>query len=151
MALMSQITGNSSGPTNELNRPSTFFQRADWLGFGLATLVALVVYLGTLAPEVTLEYSGFVSTSANYAGVAYPPGYPVWTLYSWLFVKLLPFGSIASRVAAGSAVATALACGLVALMVSSGGPLLLDNSTAYIQLRNRTRTCVESSADLWRR
>ena len=44
----------------------------------------LAVYLLTLAPEVTLRYSGILATSAKYGGVAYPPGFPVWTLYSWL-------------------------------------------------------------------
>ena len=116
---------NASGP---------FFQPSDWLSLGFTVLGAVVIYLATLAPEVTLEYSGFVSTSANYAGVTYPPGYPVWTLYSWLFVKLLPFSNIACRVAGGSAVAAALACGLVALIVSRGGALLLDNSPAYTYL-----------------
>ena len=108
-----------------------FFQRTDWLSFGLTTLVALAVYLSTLAPEVTLEFSGLLSTSAMYAGVAHPPGYPVWTLYSWLFVKLLPCSNIAWRVAVGSAMAAALACGLVALMVSRAGTLLLETTPAF--------------------
>jgi hypothetical protein len=72
-----------------------FFQRTDWLSFGLTAVVVLVVYLRTLAPEVTLRYSGVLSTSAKYAGVPQPPGYPVWTLYSWLFATLLPFSNIA--------------------------------------------------------
>jgi len=93
--------------------------------------VVLVVYLRTLAPEVTLEYSGALSTSAKYAGVAQPPGYPVWTLYSWLFVTLVPFSNIAWRVALGSAVAAALACSWVALMVSRAGTLLLETTPAF--------------------
>ena len=108
-----------------------FFQRTDWLSFGLTAVVVLVVYFRTLAPEVTLEYSGALSTSAKYAGVPQPPGYPVWTLYSWLFVTLVPFSNIAWRVAVGSAVAAALACGLVALMVSRAGTLLLETTPAF--------------------
>src|ERR1035437_1776838 len=107
-----------------------FFQRTDWLSFGLTAVVVLMVYLRTLAPEVTLEYSGALSTSAKYAGVAQPPGYPVWTLYSWLFVTLLPVSNIARRVAVGSAVAAALACGLVGLMVSRAGILRLETTPA---------------------
>ena len=61
----------------------------------------------------------------------HPPGYPVWTLYSWLFVTLLPFSNIAWRVAVGSAVAAALACGLVALMVSRAGTMLLETTPAF--------------------
>jgi hypothetical protein len=108
-----------------------FFQYADWLSFGITALVVLVVYFRTLAPEVTLEYSGALSTSAKYAGVAHPPGYPVWTLYSWFFVTLVPFSNIAWRVAVGSAVAAALACGLVALMGSRAGTLLLETTPAF--------------------
>ncbi len=107
-----------------------FFERADWLSFALASGAALAVYLLTLAPEVTLEYSGLGATAANYGGVTYPPGFPVWTLYSWLFVELVPFSNVAWRVAAGSAVAAALACGLVALMVSRAGAILLEGTPA---------------------
>jgi len=108
-----------------------FFQRTDWLSFGLTAVVVLVVYLRTLAPEVTLRYSGVLSTSAKYAGVPQPPGYPVWTVYSWLFATLLPFSNIAWRVAVGSAVAATLACGLVALMVSRAGTVLLETTPAF--------------------
>ena len=80
--------GDETG--NVSSTPGPFFQRTDWLSFGLTAVVLLVVYSRTLAPEVTLEYSGLLSTSAKYAGVPHPPGFPVWTLYSWLFVKLLP-------------------------------------------------------------
>ena len=120
---------NDSG--NALVVTGPFFQRMDWLSFGLTAVVVLVVYLRTLAPEVTLEYSGALSTSAKYAGVAQPPGYPVWTLYSWLFVTLVPFSNIAWRVALGSAVAAALACSWVALMVSRAGTLLLETTPAF--------------------
>jgi hypothetical protein len=108
-----------------------FFQRTDWLSFGVTVILVLAVYLCTLAPEVTLRYSGIVSTSAKYGGVAYPPGFPVWTLYSWFYVTLVPFSNIAWRVAVGSAVAAALACGLVALMVSRAGQLLLETTPTF--------------------
>jgi hypothetical protein len=121
----------SNDTGNALTATGPFFQRVDWLSFGLTAAVVLVVYLRTLAPEVTLEYSGSLSTSAKYGGVANPPGYPVWTLYSWLFVTLVPFSNIAWRVAVGSAVAAALACGLVALMVSRSGTLLLETTPAF--------------------
>jgi hypothetical protein len=92
----------------------------------MTTAVTLAVYLLTLAPEVTLEFSGIFATGAKYAGVPHPPGFPVWTLYAWLFTVLLPFSNIAWRVAVSSAVAAALACGLVALMVSRGGVQMLS-------------------------
>ncbi|GIT12662.1 MAG: hypothetical protein CM1200mP34_0680 [Verrucomicrobiales bacterium] len=51
-----------------------------------------------------------------YAGVPHPPGYPVWTLYTWLFTKLVPISNIAFRVALSSAFAAALSSGLLALL-----------------------------------
>lgn len=121
----------SNEPGDALVVTGPFFQRIDWLSFALTTITVLVVYLWTLAPEVTLEFSGTLSTSAAYGGVAHPPGFPVWTLYSWLFAKLLPVSNIAWRVAVGSAVAAALACGLVALMVSRAGTLLLETTPSF--------------------
>src|SRR5688572_9140515 len=106
-------------------RISTTFDRTDWICFGSTTLLALLVYLFTLAPNVTLGFSGLMSTGAMYAGVPHPPGYPVWTIYSWLWIKLLPFSNIAWRVAVGSAFAAAVACGLVAMMVSYQGRAFL--------------------------
>ncbi len=121
---------SSTGAGNPFSN-GPFFQRTDWLSFGLTTVVVLVVYLCTLAPEVTLENSGMLTTSAAYVGVPHPPGYPVWTVYSWLFVHALPFFNIAWRVAVGSAVAAALACGLVALMVLRSGILLLEHRPGF--------------------
>src|SRR6266545_6160806 len=101
------------------------FDGADWWSFAITTAIALSAYLFTLAPNVTLEFSGILSTGAMYAGVPHPPGYPLWTIYSWLFIKLIPLSNIAWRVAVGSAVAAAVACGLTAMMVSSGGKIFL--------------------------
>ncbi len=120
----------SANPAN----PASFFQRVDWVSFGITTLVALVVCLFTLSPEVGLEYSGFFSTAAMYPGVSIPPGYPVWAIYGWLFIKLLPFSSIAWRLAVASAVAGALACGLIALVVSRVGVLAAGNISRFKNL-----------------
>ncbi len=108
-----------------------FFRRADWLAFGVTAATALAVHLWTLAPDVTLENSGGLATAANYGGVAYPPGFPAWTIYSWAFSKLLPFSNIAWRMAVGSAFAVAVMCGLVALMVSRGGLMLLEGRATF--------------------
>jgi hypothetical protein len=107
-------------PANPVELPC-FFQKVDWLSFGLTTLVALTVYLLTLAPDVTLEYSGVYSTAALYPGSSIPPGHPLWTVYGCLFIKLIPFSNIAWRLGVASAMAGALTCGLIALMVSRVG------------------------------
>ncbi len=112
-------------------RRATRLDRVDWLGFTLTMSITLAVYLWTLAPEVTLAWSGVMSTTAMYGGVGPPSSYPVWTIYSWLFVKLLPFSNVAWRAAVGSAVAGAGACGLVSLMVSSSAPALLRGFSPF--------------------
>jgi hypothetical protein len=61
----------------------------DWASAGLATFVALTVYLVTLAPEVALDYSGVYSTAAMYSSPSMPPGHPVWAIYGWCFVRLI--------------------------------------------------------------
>ena len=110
------------------------FDHTDWLSFGTAATLTLAVYLVTLAPGVDLGFSGIFSVGARYAGVPHPPGYPLWTLYAWLFTELLPFSNIAWRAAVASAVAGALTCGVVALMVSRSGALLLGSIPASARL-----------------
>jgi hypothetical protein len=92
----------------------------------LATVLVFIGYWFSLADDVGLGFSGIYSVGANYMGVPHPPGYPVWTIYGWLFTKLLPFSNIAWRLAISSAVAGALTCGLIALMVSRSSKALLE-------------------------
>jgi hypothetical protein len=87
----------------------------------MATVLTLGVYLGTLTPDLGLRNDGCAATSAMYGGVAWPTGFPVWTILGWAFAKALPIGTIGWRVALASAMAGALACGVIALMVSRGG------------------------------
>jgi hypothetical protein len=91
-------------------------------------VVVLAVYLFTLAPEVTLGFSGIYSTGAYYAGIPHPPGFPLWTLYGWLFTTLLPLSNVAWRLSVSSAVAGALACAIIALTVSRGGAVILEGT-----------------------
>ncbi len=102
------------------------FRRWDWITFWITTAVVFLGYFYTLAPEVTLEDSGELAVASQYAGVPHPPGYPVWTVYTWLFTVLVPISNIAWRVALSSAVAGAFSCGLVALLVSRGSSMLLE-------------------------
>ena len=102
------------------------FRRWDWITFAVSTLLVFIGYFWTLAPDVTLEDSGELAVASDYAGVPHPPGYPVWTIYTWLFTVLIPFSNIAWRVALSSAVAGALSCGLVGLLVSRGSSMLFE-------------------------
>ncbi len=108
-------------------KPVPFFQRVDWMSFGLASLLSFAVYIFTLTPDADLEFSGIFATSAMHLGVSNPPAYPIWTLYTWLFVRLLPFSNIAWRVAVATAMASAFACGLIALMASRTGAMAVEN------------------------
>lgn len=102
-----------------------FFQKADWLAFCATAFISLAVYYFSLIPSVNLENSGIFITGAMYPGVPHPPGYPLWTLWGWMFIKLLPIGNIAWRAAFASATASALACGIISLMVSRVGAEIL--------------------------
>ena len=77
---------------------SDLFVRADWFAFLVTTIVVLGVYLLTIIPDVTLGYTGLFAVGTKYQGVPDPPGFPVFTLYSWPFVVLLPWSNIAWRV-----------------------------------------------------
>ncbi len=133
-------------PGQKVERPEALFRRIDWLAFGIGTFLVLLGYLLTVAPNVTLEDSGELAIGSMYAGVPHPPGYPVWTLYTWLFTKLLPFSNIAWRVAVASSVAGALACGLIALVVSRGSSLLLRGMSGTKEIERRAETLISLTA-----
>jgi len=107
--------------------PHRLFQGVDWFCLGLTSLLSFLVYLFTLAPDVTLEYSGIYCTDAMYPGPSIPPGHPVWAVYGWLFTKLIPFGNIAWRLNVASALAGALTCGMIALLVSRVGLMAVES------------------------
>jgi tetratricopeptide (TPR) repeat protein len=107
-------------------RTPPLFRRTDWLTFLITFAAVWIGYYLTLAPELTLEDSGELATGSYYAGIPHPPGYPVWTIYTWLWTVLLPVGNIAWRVALGEATSGALAAGLLALLVSRGSSLLME-------------------------
>jgi hypothetical protein len=80
------------------------------------TAVALLVYLLTLAPDLTWANAGSdggeLITAAVTLGIPHPPGYPTYVLLGHLFGRL-PLGTVAYRFNLFSAVAVALAAGLV--------------------------------------
>ena len=102
------------------------FRRTDWLTFFITTLVVWLGYYWTLAPDLTLEDSGELAVGSFYAGIPHPPGYPVWTIYTWFWANWLPYGNIAWRVALGEATAGAVACGLLGLLISRGSSMLME-------------------------
>ena len=103
------------------------FRGIDWLAFGATALLVFLGYLYTLAPDLTLEDSGELATGSFYAGVPHPPGYPLWTIFTWAFTKLVPISNIAYRVSIASAFAGAMATGLLALITSRGSSMLIES------------------------
>lgn len=128
----------------EMSFKGSFFRRTDWIAFLIAFVIAMIGYLWTLAPDITLEDSGELAVGSWYAGVPHPPGYPVWTLYTWFFTQILPFSNIAWRVGVSSAFAAALSCGLLALMISRGSSLMLEGMQLVksIQQKWEDRLCL---------
>jgi hypothetical protein len=111
------------------------FRGIDWLSMLIAFAVVWVIYFICLAPEVTLEDSGELCTASYYAGIPHPPGYPFWTIYTWLWTVLVPFKNIAWRVALAEASTAAMSCGVLALMVSRGSSMLMEGIE---ELKNMT-------------
>jgi tetratricopeptide (TPR) repeat protein len=129
-------------PGSAPDRPAPLFRTVDWMTMGITTLLVLVGYVLTLAPDVTLEDSGELAVASFYAGVPHPPGYPVWTIYTWLFANFVPIANVAWRVALGSAVASALSCGLLALMVSRGSSMMVEGIEGLKDLERRLENAI---------
>ena len=76
---------------------------------GLFVLAAtLVAYLRTLTPTVPFWDAGEFIAVSKILGIPHPPGTPFYVLIGRIFT-MLPFGSVAERVNALSAVSGALA------------------------------------------
>src|SRR5712664_3341137 len=118
------------------------FRPIDWLTLLIATLVVFAGYYYTLAPDLTLEDSGELATGSFYAGIPHPPGYPVWTIYTWLWTVLVPIKNVAWRVALGEATGGALAAGLLGLLVSRGSSLLMEGIEELKQMTGRWESAI---------
>ncbi len=60
-------------------------------------IITLIVYLKSIAIDVTPEDSGELATAAYSLGIPHPPGYPLWVLIAKLF-SFLPFISIIYKI-----------------------------------------------------
>jgi hypothetical protein len=94
----------------------------------LVAVVALAVYLRTLAPTVMWYDMGEFATGAYVLGIAHNSGYPLMMLLGKLFT-FLPFGDIAYRVNMLSAVSAAATVGLMYVFVFR---ITLKRSAAWI-------------------
>ncbi len=128
---------DSSTPMPVLDAPAgRFFRPIDWKAFWTAFLVSFGVFFYTMAPTVSLEDSGELAVAGDYLGVPHPPGYPIWTMISWLFTKIFWFVTFRGQpnpawaVTLVSVVFGALACGITAMLICRSGSDLLAESRA---------------------
>ncbi len=104
-----------------------FFDRIDWAAFWTATVATAAVYFCTLGPSVGLEDSGELATAGAHLGVPHPPGYPFWTLCSWIFCKVFSFVTYMGHptpawcISLFSATAGAFAAGFTAMLICRSG------------------------------
>ncbi|MCU0770622.1 MAG: DUF2723 domain-containing protein [Verrucomicrobia bacterium] len=129
-------------PPTGLAESKALYRPIDWLTLAATTLIVMAGYMLTLAPDLTLEDSGELAVASLYAGIPHPPGYPVWTLYTWLFANLIPFSNIAWRVGVGSAFAGALSCGLIGLMVSRGSSMIIEGVAGLKNIERRVENLI---------
>jgi len=100
--------GKEAALDGSLDARSTRSTRLRTAATLLAFLAPLVVYILTLARDITFLDSGELTAVAATLGIAHAPGYPLFTLLGHVF-SLLPVGSIPFRVGLLSAVTTSLA------------------------------------------
>ncbi|MDX1951469.1 MAG: DUF2723 domain-containing protein, partial [Verrucomicrobiota bacterium] len=134
--------GKGGNAPESVERVPNLFRKVDWIAALVTTICVLIGYVLTLAPDLTLEDSGELAVGSMYAGVPHPPGYPVWTIYTWLFTVLFPVSNIAYRVAMSSAVAAAFSCGLLALIVSRGSSMMLEGIEELKNLEKKLETAL---------
>ena len=142
MAAASAPAALTSMPSEAVPTRQHLFRKTDWLTFLLAFAAVWLGYYLTLAPELTLEDSGELATGSFYAGIPHPPGYPLWTIYTWLWTVLVPFKNVAWRVALGEATSGALAAGLLALLVSRGSSLLMEGIEELKAIGERSENAI---------
>jgi len=123
-------------------KPAPLFRKTDWLTLLITFAAVWIGYYLTLAPELTLEDSGELATGSFYAGIPHPPGYPVWTIYTWLWTVLLPIKNIAWRVALGHATSGAAAAGLLGMLVSRGSSLLMEGIEDLKAMKGRWESAI---------
>lgn len=83
---------------------------------GIVALIALSVYLLTMAPDLTWSHfgtdGGELAAAAATLGIPHPPGYPTYVIVGHTFTRLPLGGSVAYRLNLLSAVSTAVAASL---------------------------------------
>ncbi|MFA7173362.1 MAG: DUF2723 domain-containing protein [Kiritimatiellia bacterium] len=129
---------------SDKTRGGSFFRRIDWSAFWAATIIALLVYFITLGPSVSLEDSGELAVAGDHLGVPHPPGYPIWTMCAWLFVRIFSFVTFRGQptpawsISLMSAFFGALAAGITAMLITrSASDIMRDAHDADPDYKQR--------------
>jgi len=79
-------------------------------------LIALVVYIRTLAPSIVFGDAGELTIAAHGSGIAHPPGFPIWCIFTKLFT-LLPINNVAWRASLATAFYSAVGVALTFILI----------------------------------
>ena len=110
---MAKIESHIARPVSS-SQPSRYHD----LTFLIVVVALLATYLLTLAPTVTLWDAGEFQAAIASLGIPHPPGTPLYIVIGNVWSTLLGFLPLGLAVNLLSAVATAIACGLLAGLVT---------------------------------
>ena len=112
--------------------------RTSRFAYAAIFVTALIIFGAMCARDITGEDAGELVTAAATFGVAHPPGYPLWTVLGKIFSVVIPFGTIAFRVAFmsaffGAATAVTIAALVRRLVPSWPAAVLAAFSFAFLR------------------